>query len=246
MKMRTPTADAYGLSLRDRTELVSRVAPFSDLPASEARRIAERFVPRRVCRGEFVFLQGQPADTFNLLACGRVKVIRELPHRQVILRLIYPGEIFGVSGGWGQVRYPASARALDDSVVLRLPAREFNAVLARHSETALAVIRDLGARLREAEARIIDLQTVRVEQRIARTLLQLAERSAGDDSRVGRVSIPLTRQDLADLSGTTLSTASRTLSSWHRRGFLLAEREQVTLLDPDAIRALAEDDASLL
>lgn len=96
----------------------------------------------------------------------------------------------------------------------------------------MAVIRDLGSRLRQAEGRILDLQTERVEQRIARTLLRLAGS--------GGLVLALSRQDLADLSGTTLSTASRTLSSWHRRGIVVSEREQVTLRDISRLERIAE------
>ena len=139
--------------------------------------------------------------------------------RQVILRLINPGEPFGVSGGWGAATYPASARALDDAVVLQLPARECTGLLATHPALALAVIADLGARLREAEARILDLETEGVEARLARALLRLA---GPTPEGATLASVALSRQDLADLAGTTLSTASRTLAAWHRRGIVAA------------------------
>jgi CRP-like cAMP-binding protein len=227
----------------ERAALLASVPLFERVAPATLKRLAEGFRPKRVLRGEFVFLEGEPANALNLVAEGRIKMIRETREgRQVILRLINPGELFGVSGGWGESLYPSSARALGDAVVLQLPARQFTALLAQYPELAMAVIHGLADRLREAEARVLDLQTERVEQRMARALLRLAGATgpvsaAGSTGRL--MEVALSRQDLADLSGTTLSTASRTLSAWHRRGIVLAGREQVTILDLPALQALA-------
>lgn len=231
-----PSARGRPWDAGERAALLAAVPPFSGLPPAAIRGVADRLRPRRVPRGAFVFLEGEPARTLNLAAEGRVKVVRETEEgRQVILRLINPGELFGASGGWGGARYPASARALDDAVVLQLPAREFADLIHARPELAMGVIAELGARLREAEARILDLQTGRVEPRIARALLRLARRPGG-----GPV-LALSRQDIADLAGTTLTTASRTLSAWHRAGIVVAGRERVTLLDPGALAEISSE-----
>ena len=225
----------------ERAVHLTTVPLFARLAPETLRKVAVRFHPKRIRRGSFVFHEGEPASALNVLAEGRVKVIRETAEgRQVILRLINPGELFGVSGGWGEALYPATAQALDDVVVLQLPAREFTSLLETHPELAIAVIRELGGRLREAEARILDLQTERVQQRIARTLLRLANTAARGTAMPGGASLGLSRQDLADLSGTTLSTASRTLSAWHRRGIVVAGREQVTIRDLEALTEIAD------
>ncbi len=233
MVLRTVQSRHRRWDTADRARHLTTVPLFAGLPPTTLQQVAERFRPRRVARGGFVFHEGEPAGTLNVLAEGRVKVIRETDEgRQVILRLINPGELFGVSGSWGEAGYPASAQPLDDAVVLQLPAGQLTALLSTHPELAMAVIRELGTRLREAESRILDLQTERVEQRIARTLRRLAGR--------GESVLALSRQDLADLSGTTLSTASRTLSAWHRRGIVVAAREQVTIRDLPRLERIAE------
>jgi CRP-like cAMP-binding protein len=220
-----------------RAALLATVPFIASLPPATIGELAARFRAKVVPRGDFLFHEGQPADTVHIAATGRLKIIRTTADgRQVVLRLIQPGEPFGVSGGWGAVAYPASARALDPAVVLQLPAREFTRYLQQHPALALAVLNDLGARLREAEERILDAETANVEARIARTLLRL---SGPPTAGLAARSIALSRQDLADLTGTTLSTASRVLSAWHRRGIVLALRERVTLLDQAALAVLA-------
>ncbi|HET8631718.1 MAG TPA: Crp/Fnr family transcriptional regulator [Thermomicrobiales bacterium] len=225
-----------------RSAFLATLPLFGELSAPAREALAARLRPRRLRRGEYLFHEGAPAAHVQLLAEGRIKIVRETGDGQeVILRLIRPGEIFGGAGGWGGATYPASAVAGDDAVVLRLAADEFVALLGAHPEVALALLRELGGRLREAEARILDLQTERVERRIARALLRLANKTGVKSDRGIELGLPLSRQDLAELAGTTLSTASRTLSEWDQRGLVDAGRERVTILRPHALVAIAEE-----
>jgi CRP/FNR family transcriptional regulator, nitrogen oxide reductase regulator len=228
--------------LGDRVDFLGGAPLFGQLPQPVLEQVAAHMRVKRVARGGFVFLEGTPASSLNVLARGRVKVIRETDEGQeVILRLIQAGEIFGGAGGWGEDSYPASARAQEDAVVLQLPAEAFTDLIAHQPAFALAVVRELSQRLRIAEARIRELQTERVERRIARALLRLANKT-GVKSQTGiELGSPLTRQDLAELAGTTLSTASRTLSAWDQQGIIAAGRERVTILRPHDLVNIAED-----
>ena len=173
---------------------------------------------------------------------GRISVIRETEAGQsVILRLIGPGEFFGWAGGWGEPVYSASAVAKESGVLLQLPAHEFSALITSTPSFALAVIQELGARLREAEARITDLQTAQVERRIAVVLLRLAQKSGTQTAAGIQLGARLTRRDVAQLAGTTLSTASRILSTWHHRGMIAGGREHIVILQPDALVRVLEE-----
>jgi CRP-like cAMP-binding protein len=215
---------------------------FRGLPPDVLNIVAREFRIRMVDRGAFVFLEGDPATSLNVLGDGRVKVISETDEgREVILHQIGPGDIFGGAGGWGSATYPASARAQEPSVVLHLPAGRFTALIREQPDFALAVVAELGRRLREAQARLRDLQSERVERRLARALLRLANKTGTRRDDGITLGISLTRQDLAELAGTTLSTASRTLSKWDRDGIVSSERERVTILQPHALVSIAED-----
>ncbi len=213
---------------------------FQSLPPEALQAIATRIHPRRAMRGQAIFLEGDPASSLCILARGRVKLVHETDSgREVIIRLIRPGDIFGGAGIWGETRYPASAFAQEDSIVLHVPVAEFTSLVGTYPDVAFAIMRILAARLRDAEARIRELQTEQVEQRIANVLLRLAGKTGVKTENGIRIGTPLTRQDLAELSGTTLSTASRTLSAWHQRGIIGAGREQVTILQPHALVDIA-------
>src|SRR5918994_2558776 len=164
---------------RRRSTLLQGLKLFTGLPPTVVADLAKRFRPRTVPRAGFVFLEGDPAGALHVAAEGRVKILKETgAGRPVILRVIQPGEPFGLSGLWGGATYLASAQALDRAVVLRLPAGDVADLLRTRPDLALALLGELGARLREAEARILDLQTEGAEARIARALLRLARPTA--------------------------------------------------------------------
>ncbi|MFN8521993.1 MAG: Crp/Fnr family transcriptional regulator [Chloroflexota bacterium] len=222
----------------DRARFLASVPLFRELPAGTLAEIASRFRVHRYGRGEFVFLAGDAARAMGVLGSGRIKLIREMEDgRDAIVRLIRAGEMFGAAGGWGGAEYPASAVAQDEAVVLRLPAEELMALLRSQADFAIAVIREQGRRLAEAAARIEDLRLEQVDRRIARTLMRLSSRFGSRGER--GVTLTLSRQDLAELAGTTLSTASRTISAWAREGIVAGGRERIILLDAEALTRIA-------
>lgn len=193
-------------------------------------------------RGAFLFFEGEPAIEAHFLLTGQVKIVHEtVDGQEIILRLIQPGEIFGGTGGWGGASYPATAMALDDIRVFALPAEEFARLMTEHPELSLAVIRELAGRLREAEARIHELQVERVERRIARTLLRLAAKTGRETPDGPLIELPQSRQHLAELTGSTLTTVSRVLSEWDRRNLIRAGRERITITNAHELVMIAED-----
>lgn len=225
-----------------RTAFLTTVPLFRNLAPPTVHAVAARFHARGIARNEFLFLAGQPADVFHILAEGRVKVVKATDDgREVILRLIAPGEMFGGAGVWDAPVYPATAVATEDAIVLQMPSRAFVALLDTYPDVARAVMRELALRLREAEARIRELQTERVERRIARVVLRLANKTGRRTERGIELGVPLSRQDLAELAGTTLSTASRTLAAWDQQGIVEAGREKVTILRAHELMAIAEE-----
>lgn len=227
---------------REITTEIGSIRLFRQLPQTTIEGIATRGKVQRFRQGSFLFLEGSPADYVHFLLSGQIKIVHETDGGQeVILRLIQPGEFFGGAGGWGAQSYPASAVALDDIRVFRISVEEFATLIGRYPDFALAVIQEMGIRLREAEARIRELQAERVERRIARTLLRLANKTGHKTDRGIQIDLPQSRQHLAELSGATLSTVSRVLSEWDRQGLILAGRERVTLVKPHDLVTIAED-----
>lgn len=241
----TPTQRYRHWNEAERAAFLDGVSLFAQLPRVTLRHLAARFRPQRAQRGALLFHEGTPADTLHLLAAGQIHLIRETADGQkAILWLIHPGEIFGGNGGWGEAVYPTSALVREDAVVLSLPTPEVTALLDRHPAFAAALVRAFAGQLREAEARILELQTERMHRRVALVLLRLAQKVGVPAAPGIALRGALSRQDLAELAGTTVSNASRTVRAWDRRGIIAAGRERITILDPPALEAIAEDDTA--
>ncbi|MFN8534394.1 MAG: Crp/Fnr family transcriptional regulator [Dehalococcoidia bacterium] len=234
----TPTVHATRQAL---ARLLETAPLFERLPADVRERLVGDFRSRRYTRGQHIYQAGDPAGLVHLLGRGRVKVVQESEDgREVILQLVQPGAIFGAGGAWGIETYPSGAVAQDASIVWQLPAAIFETLIHQHNDLAVAVIHELGRRLYDANRRIRDLQTERVERRIARALLRIVTRT-GVRTDLGIEVTPVSRQDLAELSGATLTTASRTLASWEERGVIVSGRERITVLKPHELVLLADE-----
>jgi CRP-like cAMP-binding protein len=196
-----------------------------------------RFVPKSMA----VFEQGDPADSFFVLVDGRLKVSQTTPAgQQVVLRYIGPGEFFGCVAVAGQGEYPGTATAVVDSVALGWDAAASKQLMERFPKFAMNALGTMGTRVQEAHARMREMATEQVEQRVARAVLRLASQ-AGQRAEEGvRIEFPLSRQDIAEMTGTTLHTVSRILSRWEHDGLIDSGRQRLTIRKPHALVSIAE------
>lgn len=208
--------------------------------AAQAVRLAAKTVSRR--RGEVYFRQGDPATHTYAVLSGRVKLVAVHPDgRSVIHRVVGPGEVFGGLAMLGEERYPASAEVWEDCTAFSWTGEQLRELALRYPQVALNLLRLAAARVRELQARVEELVAERVERRIARAVLRLV-RQAGRRTGEGVViDLPLSREDLANLTGTTLYTVSRVLSRWEERGIVAAGRQHLLVRIPHAFAQIAED-----
>lgn len=198
---------------------------------------------RSVEGGGFFFMQGDPAAHAYVLLSGRVKMIQITPRgQQITLRIMTPGETFGgIALLNPKAGYPATAQAEEDSAAMAWDTAGLRELAAAEPALPLNTMRLMHGYITELQQRQQELVTGRVEQRIARILLKLASQSGKKVEEGVLINIPLTRQDVAEMSGTTLFTVSRTLSEWERRGLLKIGREQVIIREPHGLVKIADD-----
>ena len=164
---------------------------------------------------------------------GRVKVLKHSSlGKEFIIAFFDPGEMFGEVAVFENKPYPASAQAVADTKVLAIKRQDFLSFLANRPEVALRIMNILGGRLRDAQNRLRDLAGERVEQRLAQTLLMLS-------SKLGPT-LPFTRQEIADMAGTTTETAIRVMSHLKERGIIRSLRGKIIVLDETKLRLLSE------
>ena len=206
---------------------------FSRLNDEELVELAALATERSLSPGEFVFWEGDAPDWFYIVAAGQVKALKHSSSgKEFIIAFFGPGEMFGEVAVFENKTYPASAQAVSETRVLGIKRDDFLSFLKNRPQVALRVISVLGGRLRDAQARLRDLAAERVEQRIARTLLMLS-------SKLG-TTLPFTRQEIADMSGTTTETAIRVMSRLKDGGIIRSVRGKIVILDELKLRLLSE------
>jgi CRP/FNR family transcriptional regulator len=191
-------------------------------------------------RGDALFAEGSPSDFFITIASGRVKVVKSTPAgKDVILEVFGPGDPIGSVAALEGRPFPASAIALERTTCLLVPRREFFGLLEKQPSLVRGLLLGLTVRLIELTNRIVELSGGRLEPRLARLFLKMAEES-GQPSPAGTViPVVLSRQDLADLAGTTIETCIRIMSRWGKEGLVITERDGFVIRDKAGLEALA-------
>ncbi len=213
---------------------------FAGLPAPALDDVTAQARVRTLGRGARSFDQGEPVERAHVLLSGAIRIAQAgSDGGQVVLRFIGPGEIFGSVAIFTDHLYPADGIAMVGSTEASWTRADWLGLIERHPRIALNLIAIVGRRLAELQDRVREMATQRAERRIANTLLRLA-RQAGRATGTGtEIGFPLRRKDIADISGTTLYTVSRTLNDWRRRGLIADDRRALTLVSMAAIGRIA-------
>lgn len=224
-----------------RLEVLRRMPLFDGLTMAEIFDLEAQVQARGYRAGEFIYRYGENATSLFVVASGTAKLIRPSVHGQeVMLNILGPGEGCGTLGILGQAVYPDSAVALTDACALEIPARAFQEAMGRQPRLALAVLDEVLHRLDQAQETIRRLSADNVEQRVAAALLVLADKLGDSQGEKIALEVPLTRTDLAALTGMTPETVSRVMSRLRDDGIVDTGRRWTTILDRSRLSAVAE------
>jgi CRP-like cAMP-binding protein len=229
--------------LADTRDALNKAEIFAGLPPSMLDRLVDVARPRSAQQGSLLFHQGEEAHTFYVLVSGRLRLVQHTADgKDVTMANFVPGDLIGLVVALNHEPYPGSAEALEAVEVLALPGDLMWQLMNENAQLSVRVLRMVASRLYEAHNRIRELSAERVQQRIARSLLRLARKVGvkGEGDTI-RLDLRLSRQDLAQLNGTTLETVSRTLTAWEREGIIEAGREHIVILKPHQLVVIAED-----
>lgn len=202
-----------------------------------------RLAARRTLReGAVLFRQGDPAASFYVLLSGRVKVSHTTSDgHETVMRFIAPGDLFGCVPLIGEDAYPGTARAVERAEVLAWDAGATKTLLERYPKLTMNALRMIGGRLREFQDRLVEASTERVERRLARALVRLAHQAGTRTAEGIRIDLPITRAELAQMTGTTVYSVSRLLAEWHRKELIRAGRQRIVVRRPHGLVAIAEE-----
>jgi len=215
---------------------------FQNLSSSEIDTIA-RLSSRGVHEtGSFLFHQGDPAKYLYILLDGRLKLTQVTTDgQQVLIRFIGPGETFAVVAVLRNRDYPVAAEIIQPCKSLFWDRRTMKRLMSSYPTLERNALEIMADRVREFQDRVRELATERVERRIARALLRLTRQAGRRVDEGVLIDFPLSRQDLAEMAGTTLYTVSRTLKQWELQGLVKTSRTKVIISYPHGLVLIAED-----
>jgi len=221
---------------------LKQVVIFQNATDAELQSILKNSITRSIEEGGFFFLQGDEATHLYVLTSGQVKLMQSNPNgQQVNLRTIHPRQMFGALGAVRkEATYPATAQTLEDSSALAIESGFLRKMLETSPHISFDLMTLMTSYILEMQERYRELATERVEQRVANTLIRLAGQTGVKSEKEAAIVLSFSRQDVAEMSGTTLYTVSRLLSGWERKGVLESGRERIKILKPHDLVCIAD------
>ena len=225
----------------DRLEILKKSNFFSPIPEATQREISRLFTEEKIERDDYIFFEGDIPEWFHIVKEGKVKLVKHSDTgKDVILQVYAPGDMFGEAALFDRKPYATSAQAMETSTIMKLSRKDFFLFFGRHPFVATEMIMELGRQVREAHATIKSLAVDRVEQRISNILLKLADKLGSREKGGIILNFSFTRQDLADMAGTTVETTIRVMSRFTKTKIIKPVSGKIFILDPAALKRISE------
>jgi CRP-like cAMP-binding protein len=221
-------------------DILRQVPLFGSLTPEQIAGMVARFRVDAFAQDTIIFLEGDPADRFWIVQAGQVKIVKHATEGQEnLLEVITPGEVFGGAAILFPMQ-PATAVAMTNTTTLSTERDQFVQLIRQYPDIAIRIINILGERLRAAMT-MRALSTERVDVRLANILLKLCSKAGSPKETGVQINMPLSRQDLADMAGTTIETAIRIMSKFRKDGLVLTEPGgYIVVTDSERLTRLAE------
>ena len=228
------------MNVQNAEELLRTTPIFSRLSPADRRAIAEVAEVKAFAKGETIFEQDSPSE-FYAIVSGRVKIFKMLPSgKDIILEVFGPGDPLGAVAAYMERPFPATAAALEDTTCIFIPRAAFFRLLESQPSLVRGLLLGLTTRLVELTTRLAELTGARIETRFARLFLQLSSKM-GQSGRGGTfIPLPLSRQELADMTGTTIETCIRIMSRWNKEAIVRTEKDGFVVLDKRELEQISE------
>jgi CRP/FNR family transcriptional regulator len=222
-------------------ELLRSSTLYRNLSGEDQKRLAAVSLAKFYERGETIFSEGDSPDFLVTIASGRVKVVKLIPSgKEIILEIFGAGDPVGAVVAYEGRPYPASAVAIEPVQCILVRRSEFFALFERHPTFVRGFLTGMAQRIVELTRRIPEVAGGRVETRFARLFLKLADRMGEARGAARFIPMALSRQELADLTGTTIETCIRIMSRWGKEGVVTTEREGFVVSDRSMLERLVE------
>jgi CRP/FNR family cyclic AMP-dependent transcriptional regulator len=218
-------------------EYLRNIPVFEDLAPADLALISQVTIERRFRKNGTIFMEGDPGEGFHYIRSGKVKVVKMAADgREHIINILGPGEVFAEVLLFNDAPYPATAVAVEDSAIGIIRNSDLEAVLIGHPRIAVHVIKVMSKKLLFAQMKIKSLAFSDSNAKIAQALENLARRHGKKTGRGLEIAIDITRQDVANLTGTTRETVSRVFTIMKKDKVLDDDERRIIVLDIDGLR----------
>jgi CRP/FNR family transcriptional regulator len=223
----------------EKLEDLKRIPIFSALNDEELKEIQSYLIRESFKKKQEIFSEGDPSDWFYILLNGKVKITKmSVDGREIIIELISPPDFFGGFAVLKGFPYPANAVAMEDSNVIKISRHNLLKVIDRFPNVMYDITANLGDRIREFHDTLKNIALERVESRIASLLLKLADKTGEKKDKTILINMRLTKQDIAEMVGTTVETTIRIMSKFKKSGFIDDKDGKVLIKDLEALESI--------
>ncbi|MFC1770195.1 Crp/Fnr family transcriptional regulator [Nitrospirota bacterium] len=212
---------------------------FKPLSDEDVKEIQGYVITESYRKKESIFSEGDSAEWLYIVQEGKVKITKlSQDGKEIILELIHPEDVFGAIAVLKSFPYPANAVAMENSKVLKISKQNLMRVLDRFPEVMSSFIGSLGERLRDSHETTKNIALEKVSSRIAALLLKLSEQMGTDTPDGREIGLKLTKQDIAEMVGTTVETSIRTMSRFKKDGTIIEKAGKIIIVDPSGLEIL--------
>jgi CRP/FNR family transcriptional regulator len=217
-----------------------RIDLFKNLSEDELKELEPYLARTAYKKKEGIFSEGDPPEWFYIVLKGKVKITKlSQEGKEIILEIISPADIFGGVAVIRGFPYPANAVAMEDSEVLKISRRNLMRIVDRFPNLMYCIALQLGDRMKSSYDSLKNIALERVEARIAALLLKLANKIGVETKEGTLIDMRLTKQEVADMVGTTVETSIRTFSKFKKEGLTTDSDGRFIIKDKKGLTALS-------
>ena len=219
---------------------VKKIELFKNLSEEELKELEPYLVQTAFKKKEDIFNEGDSPEWFYIVSKGKVKVTK-LSHegKEIILEIISPFDIFGGVAVLRNFPYPANAVAMEDSEVVKISRKNLMRLVDRFPNLMYCIALQLGDRMKSSYDSLKNIALERVEARIAALLLKLSNKVGVETKDGVLIDMRLTKQDVADMVGTTVETSIRTFSKFKKQGFVKDSNGKIIIRDREGLMSFS-------
>jgi len=212
---------------------------FNTLTVQEAKEISPYFFSEKIHKKETIFSEGDPSEWLYIVKKGKVKITK-LSHegKEIILEIISPMDFFGGIAVLRGFPYPANAVAMEETEVVRISRKNLLSIMDRFPALMYCIATNIGDRIKGSHETLKSIALEKVEARIASLLLKLADKAGEKTPEGTMINMKLTKQDIAEMVGTTVETSIRTMSKLTKAGLVTAKAGKIVIRDLEKVRSL--------